>query len=352
MRKHYIDNLRSIAILVLIPYHAAMAWNAWGEPNYMMFGSSRVLSSFIVFFSPFLMPLLFLLAGMSTRFALAKRSSGQYVVERVKRLIVPLLFGTVVLMPVLTYLADVRNCGYSGSFVSHYGVFFGKFTDLTGADGGFSFGQFWFLLYLFVISLICLGVICLQKKFLPRFSGNMPLWGVLLLGLPLPFLGGLLEIGGKSLVEYVYVFLLGYYVFSCDEVILLLRKYRYVLLSVGVVSSFANIYMFLWSTSFEAVNLYVNYLACWFMVLGLLGVGSSSLDFSSPLSFGFARTSFAFFSLHYIFVVGLQFVFADMPLVPLFLLPVLIAYPLTILGCYLCCRVRFLSFLLGVKPQK
>ena len=95
MRKHYIDNLRSLAILILIPYHAAMAWNSWGEPNYMMFGSNVVLSSIIVAFSPFLMPLLFLLAGMSTRFALKKRTAGQYVLERFKRLIIPLLFGTV-----------------------------------------------------------------------------------------------------------------------------------------------------------------------------------------------------------------------------------------------------------------
>lgn len=35
MRKHYIDNLRWITILLLIPYHAAMAWNVWGEPNYI-----------------------------------------------------------------------------------------------------------------------------------------------------------------------------------------------------------------------------------------------------------------------------------------------------------------------------
>ena len=31
-RKHYIDNLRWIMILMLIPYHAAMAWNTWGDP--------------------------------------------------------------------------------------------------------------------------------------------------------------------------------------------------------------------------------------------------------------------------------------------------------------------------------
>lgn len=35
MRKHYIDNLRWSILLILIPYHTAMAWNAWGEPFYI-----------------------------------------------------------------------------------------------------------------------------------------------------------------------------------------------------------------------------------------------------------------------------------------------------------------------------
>ena len=35
MRKYYIDNLRWITLLILIPYHTAMAWNVWGELNYI-----------------------------------------------------------------------------------------------------------------------------------------------------------------------------------------------------------------------------------------------------------------------------------------------------------------------------
>ena len=84
MRKHYIDNLRWLAILLLIPYHAAQAFNSWGEPNYICFNSNRAISSIIVFFSPYFMPLLFLLAGMSTKFALKKRTYAQYAAERTK----------------------------------------------------------------------------------------------------------------------------------------------------------------------------------------------------------------------------------------------------------------------------
>ena len=77
MRKHYIDNLRSILILILIPYHAAMAWNVWEEPNYIFFDGNRIISSIVVFFSPFFMAALFMLAGISTCFALKKKTFWQ-----------------------------------------------------------------------------------------------------------------------------------------------------------------------------------------------------------------------------------------------------------------------------------
>lgn len=64
----------------------------------------------------------------------------------------------------MTYIADKLNYDYQGNFFQHYTVFFTHFTDLTGADGGFSVGQFWFILYLFLISLIAVGIILLQRK--------------------------------------------------------------------------------------------------------------------------------------------------------------------------------------------
>lgn len=142
VRKHYIDNLRWIIILLLIPYHTAMAWNVWGEPNYTLFEGNRLISSIIVFFSPYFMPLLFVIAGISTKFALQKRTSKEYLIERVKKLLVPFLFGTIIFMPIMSYIGDKFNYSYNGGFIEHYSVLFTKYTDLTGADGDFQSGNF------------------------------------------------------------------------------------------------------------------------------------------------------------------------------------------------------------------
>ena len=395
MRKHYIDNLRWAAILLLIPYHAAMAWNTWGEPNYIRFEGSRPIISLVVFCSAFLMPLMFLLAGMSTRFALGNRgalqsSDGnasnriapnsapartpnsapnsaiartprQYLAERVRRLLVPLVFGTVVLMPILTFLADKFNNQYNGTFLEHYQVFFTKYTDLTGADGGFSLGQFWFLLYLFVISCIALGMILLVSKFSPREKDSprarapLPLWTLLCMGLPLPFLSEVLSIGGKSLAEFLYIFLLGYYVFSRKDVIAKLRRRGALFLTIGVLAGIANVYLFVWSAESPALlNQAAKFVAEWFTILGLLGAGSAHFDFKNKVTGFFARRSFAIFSLHYVFVVTTQYLLADAMrdyAALNFLVPVVLSYGLTFLATELAIRVPVLAFLLGVKGK-
>lgn len=203
MRKNYIDNLRWLFILLLIPYHAAMAWNTWKEPNYIYFESSRIISSIVVFLSPYFMPLLFLIAGISTAFSLKKRTIIQYISERAKKLLIPFLIAVLLLMPPITYLADKFNYGYSGGFFQHYRIFFTRFTDLTGADGGFSAGHLWFLLYLFMISIAGSGMILLQKRIKTQYSKEIPLWFICILGIPLPVLSNLLSVGGKSLLEYL-----------------------------------------------------------------------------------------------------------------------------------------------------
>ena len=129
MRKYYVDNLRWIIILLLVPYHAAMAWNVWGEPNYIYFESNKIISSIVVFFSPYFMPFMFLIAGISTRFALNKRTVGQYVLERTKKLLIPFAFGTMLIMPLVTYIASKFNYGYQGDLFRHYAVFFTHFRN-------------------------------------------------------------------------------------------------------------------------------------------------------------------------------------------------------------------------------
>lgn len=353
MRKYYIDNLRWITILLLIPYHAAMAFNVWSEPNYILFESNRVISSLIIFLSPYFMPLLFVLSGISSRFALQKRTNRQYLLERIKRLIIPFIFGTLFFMPIMTYIADKFNYSYSESLFKHYIIFFTKFTDLTGSDGGFSLGQFWFILYLFIISLMTVGIITFQKKVMPDFKKNITFWIICILGLPLPLLSELLSIGGKSIAEYTYLFLMGYYIFSNENVIEKSEKHKWLFLCIGLTSSVLNVYMFIWSdTKYTLLNTITKFVSEWFMIIALIGLGKKYLDFSGKVSGYMAKSSFSFYIIHFIWVVLFQYLSYNIcgsNIVLLYVLPVFSAYCATLLCCEICNRIPLLRFLLGIK---
>ena len=118
---------------------------------------STTLNYVLGFISVWHMPLLFLLAGASTYFALRKRSSRQYVGERFTRLGVPFLFGVfLVLIPPQTWYGARFNSGYTGLVLalprraatsSHWNI-------QDGGDyyGGFGFGHLWFIFVLLFVA--------------------------------------------------------------------------------------------------------------------------------------------------------------------------------------------------------
>ena len=98
-RKYYIDNLRNYTILLLFPVHTFMIWNDFGSRFYIWQGENRILSTCIVAVNPWFMPLLFVLAGMSARFALERRSFREFVVQRIRKLLIPFICGMLLLVP-------------------------------------------------------------------------------------------------------------------------------------------------------------------------------------------------------------------------------------------------------------
>ena len=107
-RRWDIDWLRFLAVLLLFPRHTARIFDIGEEFYAKNDQTSKALTYFIDYLKPWHMPLFFLLAGASTWFALRFRSGGSYTRERVKRLLVPFIFGVLVIVPPQSYLG-LRN---------------------------------------------------------------------------------------------------------------------------------------------------------------------------------------------------------------------------------------------------
>ncbi len=366
-RKYYVDNIRWACILFLIPFHVAMAWNCWGEGNYIWFAKNKIFSSIITFVSPWYMSLLFVLAGMSTFYSLQKRSYRQYIKERFMKLLLPLIAGLLTVVPLMTYYADKFHSGYEGNFFEHYQVYFTKFTELTGYDGGWTPAHLWFLLYLFIISLIGIGIVYFQKRRLPKFSRDhflslkkelskkQEIAFLYALGLlPIAF-SPVINIAGKSIGSYLVFFLLGFYIFSKDDMIACVVKNRWINLGFLIIADVLDVYMFIWADNANSiVNLIAMYFTCWFGILTVLGFSRLHFNQHNKVTRYLTSRSFVFYIFHYIWVILLQFYISDYTskTVLLFLIPVVGAYIMTFLTIEIVVRMPILNVLFGIKKKE
>lgn len=296
-RRTDLDNLRWMCVLLLFPYHTFTLYNNWGESYYIHLAQSPALSLAVKLCQPWFMPLLFLLSGVSTVYSLRKRTPGQYLGERCRKLLVPLVSGTLLAVPALTYVAERTHNGYTGGYLTQYRLFFSK-TDLVGYAGGFTMAHLWFLAYLLAASLAALPLILLWKK---RAAGSPPasLGRLLALFLPVWLCSYVLDISGKSLGRYFALFLLGATVLSREETQRLLCERRRILLLLWAAATALPF------TAGPAGLLHdgLFQMTGWFGSLALLGLGQRHLNFSGPVARYFTRASFSLYIFHLPWIV-------------------------------------------------
>ncbi len=301
MRRHFIDNLRWLVVLALFPYHTFMVFNNFGESFYVKGAAVPSLSAVVAALWPWLMPLLFTLAGISAAYALQIRSPKEFAAERVRRLLIPLVAGVLLLVPLQTYIAERFHNGYTGGYLAQYVLFFTKPTDLSGYNGGFTPAHLWFVAYLFVISLAALPLMAWGRKRDPAFLDRIPAPLLPLLFVVPSVSQMLLDIQGKSVGEYLAFFLLGFFLLSRDAVQIKLQKYRFFFLGAALL--FGGLYLYFGRTvdGIAIEFLYGPY--AWIAVLALLGLGKQSLDFSNRVTVYLSAASYPVYLIHQQWIV-------------------------------------------------
>lgn len=163
-RRYDIDWIRVIAFDILMLYHVAMFFVPWpfllkNEPTL------PGLEAPMLFVNQWRLPLLFVVSGMGTCFALGKRSLVQYVRERSIRLLLPLCFGMLVVIPPQVYVERLAQ----GDFFASYASFYGQLFNGIYPVGNFSWHHLWFLPYLWVMSMAAIPLL-LAYQFVPKFK--------------------------------------------------------------------------------------------------------------------------------------------------------------------------------------
>lgn len=343
-------------ILLLFPFHASQIWNGGDYSGFYVWShTNNIFYVFSTAVYPWFMTLLFVIAGMSTKYALQKRSAKKYINERCKKLLIPFLFGTLILAPIMTYIAEVFFNGYTGSYLEQYILFFTKETDLTGYHGGFTPAHFWFLIYLFLISVCFVLLLKLKERFLPKFHlPNINYAGLLLLFLPVWLALHLLNIGGKSFGQFFVLFIIGYGILSKTEILETLKKYCLISISLWITAEiiYTSLYCFFNFRGTLCDGLYV--FTGWIGILSLLGIGAHILNFSNKATAYFCKASFPIYIIHQVWVVAVGF-FALKYLTSTilqFITIVFVSFLLTIITYELIRRLPVIRTLFGISTVK
>ncbi|MDR0381047.1 MAG: acyltransferase family protein [Oscillospiraceae bacterium] len=356
MRKHYIDNLRWMCILFLFPYHTLMVYNTFGESFYVKGADVQIASVFITAIWPWFMPLLFLIAGVSSAYALKTRTLKEYITERIYKLLIPLLSGLLLLVPMQTYFAEVFHNGYTGSYFEQYILFFTNPTDLSGYHGGFTPAHLWFILYLFVISLVAVPLMSANQKSGQKLSVHkIPFPAFLLLFIVPIFSQMILDFNGKSVGESLTYFLFGYFLISNDVIQEKLQKYRFFLLGFVVLCAALYIFFVTAIAYYHEILFEILYnLYAWTAILAILGFGKQHLDFTNRTASYLSKSSFSIYIFHQQWIVITAY-FALMwtQNIPLQMLLILSASTLlTFLHYEVFRRFSVTRFLFGIKTAR
>lgn len=321
MRKHWIDNLRWVTVLLVLLYHVIYFFNNKGVFGGMGgFGTFPEVQQYqdIVMYIlyPRFMPLLFLLAGISARYALQKHSGKEWFKARSRKLLVPATIGLLVFQRMTGYFNTQVSAIVQGTDLTFGLPWIVKYF-LWALSGTW---PLWFIQLLWVLCLLLLLVrkIDAKDKFWNR-CGKANIVVILLLGI-------LFRLGEQTLITdltnpfvgllnlykpifYWIIFLLGYFVFSHDEVQEKVKKIWIPLLVCAVISG-SILIITTWGQDNSSPQYLSSWWCClygWISCLALMGWFHARFDKTNKFSQYMTRSSFGIYVIHYLVIASLGY---------------------------------------------
>ncbi|KAA3617698.1 MAG: acyltransferase [Calditrichaeota bacterium] len=146
-RRYDIDWLRVIAIAMLLIYHVALVFQPWGKLIGFIQSeqSSEIIWIPMALINVWRIPLLFFVSGMGMCFALRRRDWKQLLLERSRRILLPLVFGSLLIVPIHDML---------------FQKFYAKEISYIP-----NIGHLWFLLNILIYVLQMIGLAFLDKNY-------------------------------------------------------------------------------------------------------------------------------------------------------------------------------------------
>lgn len=348
IRRYDLDWARVMVFGLLILYHVGMFFVEWGwhVKNNELYPWLQWPMAFV---NRWRLPILFVISGMGTYYALSFRSWKQFVWERNKRLGIPLIFGMLLIVPPQVYYERLSNAQFTGSLidfltsVAYSGIY---------PEGNFSWHHLWFLPYLLVYSVVLAPLFIYLRRnpdnaFLNWIRKNLKNPNSLFLFIiPLYLFEALLEPffpvthalvdDWFALINFLFLFFYGFLLLSCGKFFwTALEKIKERALWIGILA-FATL-VFIWQFEDSILRHFteagVAVLNMWAWILVILGYAAKYRNKPSRWLAYANRAVYPFYILHQTITVTIGYYLKDLELgfIPKFIILTLGTFG----GCWL-----------------
>jgi hypothetical protein len=322
---------------------------------------SRALEIVAGFVHMWHMPMLFIISGAATYFALGFRSVGDYIRERFLRLFLPLIFGILTFVPFTTYIQHSDALSLREGYIGFFRL---DFENLHGMNGTFTPAHLWFILYLFVFSLVGLPLFLALRsekgKRAIKVLGTMMQAPVSLIvwGIPLTLAAATDILGGFNPLYYFLVYFYGFVLASDGRFQQSIDKLTWAALAYGVFAAAINVVAPVqnyteWTMQWMVLGLLYE-LGRWMLTLAVLGLGHRFLNWTNHVLRYASEAAMPFYLLHMTFSVltGYFVTQLDASIAVKYPLIVAIATGLTLVAYEMVRRWNVTRPLFGMKPKK
>lgn len=255
-RLYYLDWLRVLAFGLLFLFHS---WRPFDHFPWHIKNEEQTIAFDIltIFTHGWRMFLIFLVSGAGTWLAMRARKD-KFMMDRVKRLLVPFLFGILLIIPPQRFYEWVMF----GEFTGDYMAFLSAYpAQQLGANMGASlllwFGHLgthiWYLPFLFVMTLLSLPLLKAIRDGKVNFTKLKKIMstrlGIFILVIPMVVFRLVLKpvfpeyTDWADFLVYLWPFLYGFIFMADQEFLDIVKKRMWLFLNVGVLASTTFIYM-------------------------------------------------------------------------------------------------------------
>ncbi len=378
-RRYDIDTLRVYAFSLLILYHVGMfyvaQWNWHVKSEYQ----SETLQWLMLLVNQWRMPLLFVISGIASSFMFRSISPGAFALSRAVRLLIPLIFGMLVVVPPQAYYQALSNGIIEPGFIN----FMIRYLTMEpwpkdafdGSEYGFTWNHLWYLPYLLFYSLLLAALLALFRgsggesptRWLSRIRGlwliGLPILPLMVYGLLIfpkfPYISHALFNDWYAHAMYFTFFIYGYLLGDHHDLWQQIKRLRYLVLALAPI-----LYGLYWVYDELLIEqppkiqqwaqLTIIYLNRWVWLLLVLGWSFQLMNHRSRWLSYATEAVFPWYILHQTIIVVAGYELSRRALGPV-LEPALLLF-VTVAAClllheFVIQRMSILRRLFGLRPK-